>query len=49
VALRIEHHVFSIPIEVAPVKRLFFPTAEDGFEHGKDEVANQQKQEKAEQ
>jgi hypothetical protein len=49
VALRIEHHVFSIPIDVTPVKRFCFPTGEDGFEHGKDEIANQQKQEKAEQ
>jgi hypothetical protein len=49
VALRIEHHVFPVPIEVAPLKRLFFPAGDDGFEYGKDEIANQQKQEKAEQ
>jgi hypothetical protein len=49
VALRIEHHVFPVAIEVAPLKRLFFPAGDDGSEYGKDEIANQQKQEKAEQ
>jgi len=49
VTLRIEHHLFSVPIVTAPVRGLRFPAGGDGPERGKDEVAKQQKQEKAEQ
>jgi hypothetical protein len=49
VTLRIEHHLLSVPIVTAPIRGLGFPAGGDGLEHGKDEVAKQQKQEKAEQ